>query len=586
MTDQDRIAELLLQWEDAWESGREVSVDSLCKDCPDLIGVLEKRIKALKATAWIISQDSSGSDQINHVASDHVPSLIQGRYRIDAFVGQGGYGQVYKAYDEKLGRVVAVKVPRSSSGDTSGELQEEAQRLAQLRHPGIVGVHDVGFDNELSFIIAEFIDGQDLKSILKDRRFSTNEVARIVIEVAEALAYAHQCGFIHRDIKPANILLDRSRRPIITDFGIAVLVEDRREDMTMPGTLAYMAPEQIAGQWHLVDARTDIYSLGVVFFEMLTGRSPYSATSPVALREQILFKSPLLRDTDEKIPSELLAICMRCLSKHPGDRFESAKQLAESIRAALSHVGSADTSARRTTIIRRLAMVVILVVAVVGMTTLIARGVFHSEDKASMSSDHLIFDGMTRLITSVEREFPITLEAWVYPEKYENRCHFIIGSDVPSHYGLGLGICGVLLSAEYVKGILTSQSTVPLCQWSHLAVVFSASETRLYLNGELVEVGPASEDVDGSHFVIGNVGESNPIDFFIGQVRQVRISRGEAYVGDFKPEQDLKTDPIDPSVEVIAIYDPMSVENGIVADKSGHGWDARVDRLGSTRMNH
>jgi serine/threonine protein kinase len=586
LTDQDRIAELLLQWEEAWESGQDVSVESLCQDRPDLIGVLEKRIKALKATAWVISQKSIDSDQINQVSSDHVPSLIQGRYRIDAFVGQGGYGQVYKAYDEKLGRVVAVKVPRSSHGDMSGELQEEARRLAQLRHPGIVGVHDVGVDDGLAFIIAEFIDGQDLRSILKDKRFSTNEAARIVIEVADALAYAHQSGFLHRDIKPANILLDRSRRPIITDFGIAVLVEDRREDMTMPGTLAYMAPEQIAGQWHLVDARTDIYSLGVVFFEMLTGHSPYSATSPVALREQILFKKPLLLDTDEKIPSELLAICMRCLSKHPGDRFESAKQLAESIREALSKIESVDSSVRRTAIIRRLAMLVILVVAAVGMTTLVARGVFHNQGKPSIPSDHLVFDGTTRLITPLERDFPITLEAWVYPEKYENRCHFVIGSDVPSHYGLGLGICGVLVSAEYVKGILTSQATVPICQWSHLAVVFSSSETRLYFNGTLVEIGPASDDVDGSHFVIGNVGENNPIDFFIGQIRQVRISRGEVYTEDFVPQEDLKDDPVEASVEVIAIYEPMSVESGIVSDKSGHGLDARVDRLGPTRMNH
>jgi len=584
LTDQDRIAELLLQWEEAWESGREVSVDCLCKDCPDLIGVLEKRIKALKATAWVIFQDSSGSEQINHVASDHVPRLIQGRYRIDAFVGQGGYGQVYKAYDEKLGRVVAVKVPRSSNGDMSGELQEEAQRLAQLHHHGIVGVHDVGVDGGLAFIIAEFIDGHDLRSILKDRRFSTDEAARIIVEVANALAYAHQSGFIHRDIKPANILLDLNRRPIITDFGIAVLVEDQREDMTMPGTLAYMAPEQIAGQWHLVDARTDIYSLGVVFFEMLTGHSPYSATNPVALREQILFKSPLLIDTDDKIPPQLLAICMRCLSKHPGDRFESAKKLAESVGEALSNKCSTKSSARRTAFVRSLAMVVTLVIAIIGMTTLVARGVFRSQDKASIPSDHLVFDGMTRLITPLEREFPVTLEAWVYPEKYENRCHFIVGSDVPSHYGLGLGICGVLLSAEYVKGILTSQATVPICQWSHLGVVFSASETRLYLNGKLVEIGPASEDVDGSHFVIGNVGENNPIDFFIGQIRQVRICRGEVYTEDFVPQEDLKVDPVDPSVEVIAVYEPTSEGSKIIEDKSGHGWHARVDRLGSTRI--
>ena len=291
MIDQDRIAELLLQWEEAWENGRDLSIDDLCHDCPELVDVLGQLIKALKATSWVVSHESTDSVPNSEVCSDHVPSMIQERYRIDAFVGQGGYGQVYKAYDEKLGRTVAVKVPRSSHLNVNEGLQEEARRLAQLRHPGIVGVHDVGVDNGLAFIVADFIDGQDLRAILKDRRFFMAETARIVSNVADALAYAHQSGFIHRDIKPANILLDSKRQPIITDFGIAVLVDDRREEETTPGTLAYMAPEQIGGQWHLVDARTDIYSLGVVFYEMLTGHSPYSATSPVALREQILFRT-------------------------------------------------------------------------------------------------------------------------------------------------------------------------------------------------------------------------------------------------------------------------------------------------------
>lgn len=584
MIDQDRIVELLLQWEEAWENGRDLSVDDLCQDCPELVDILAQRIKALKATAWVVSHESTNSVPNSEIRSDHVPSVIQGRYRIDAFVGQGGYGQVYKAYDEKLGRTVAVKVPRSFHVDVNEGLQEEARRLAQLRHPGIVGVHDVGMENGLAFIVADFIDGQDLRAILKDRRFFMAETARIVSEVADALAYAHQCGFIHRDIKPANILLDSKRRPIITDFGIAVLVDDRREEEATPGTLAYMAPEEIAGQWHLVDARTDIYSLGVVFYEMLTGHSPYSATSPAALLDQILFNNPLPIEADQGIPPELASVCLRCLAKNPADRFESAEQLAAAIRKASFQHHSSKSPILKTMSFRRSLMILAGVVAVAGITLWAAMGAFQSPPKASKPTDQLVFDGLTRLITPLEREMPITLEAWVFPEKYENRCHFVVGSDVPSRYGLGLGICGVLLSAEYLEGVIKSQATVPLRQWSHIAVVFSASETRLYLNGKLVETAVASKEVDGSHFVIGNVGENNPIDFFLGQIRQVRISRGEVYVEDFKPEENLKGESVDPSVEVIAMYEPVRVENGLVPDKSGHGWDARLDRFGSVQI--
>ena len=275
---------------------------------------------------------------------------------------------------------------------------------------------------------------------------------------------------------------------------------------------------------------------------------------------------------------------MRCLAKHPADRFESAEQLAEAIRQASVKHHSSKSPIWKTTFFRKSLVILASIVVVAGIIAWAAMTIVQSPENASKPSDQLVFDGLTRLITPLEREIPITLEAWVFPEKYENRCHFVVGSDVPSHYGLGLGICGVLLSAEYIEGILTSQATVPLRQWSHIAVVFSASETRLYLNGKLVESAAASKDAEGSHFVIGNVGENNPIDFFLGQIRQVRISRGEVYVEDFKPEENLKTESVEPSVEVIAMYEPVRVENGLVPDKSGHGWDARLDRLGSVQI--
>jgi len=160
------------------------------------------------------------------------------------------------------------------------------------------------------------------------------EATHLVAQVADALHYAHEHGFVHRDIKPSNILLDNQGRPLITDFGIAVTTEevnDRR--IPRSGTLPYMAPEQVAGEVQLIGPRTDVYALGVVLFELLTGRVPYQGRTPTAMKEQILFRPPVApRTIDGKIPPDLEAICLRCLAKHPADRFGSAAELAEALR--------------------------------------------------------------------------------------------------------------------------------------------------------------------------------------------------------------------------------------------------------------
>ena len=174
---------------------------------------------------------------------------------------------------------------------TGGEVDQcriEARKVARLRHPNIVPVHDVGREGSNCFIVGEWIEGTNLAVRIRDDRPDHRESARIVAEVADALAHAHAAGFVHRDIKPANILIDPQGRAYLTDFGIAVVEEDLLRDVTAAGTLPYMAPEQLGEGLGPVDHRADLYSLGVVLYELLTGRRPFRATSPMELREQIL----------------------------------------------------------------------------------------------------------------------------------------------------------------------------------------------------------------------------------------------------------------------------------------------------------
>ena len=263
-----------------------------------------------------------------------------GQYQIVAPLGEGGMAAVYKAYQPAMERYVAVKVlPRhmSSSAEFTARFRREARMLAQLQHPHILPVFDYGEADGFPYIVMPYIVSGTLADILRNKRLSLPEVRRILIQMGDALSYAHTRGMIHRDIKPSNVLIDERGNCLLTDFGLARMAEASTNITTsgaIMGTPAYMSPEQGAGG--NIDHRSDIYSLGIVLYEMVTGRVPYTAETPVA----VVFKHiqdplPSIHKFNPDLPDSVELILRKALAKSPEDRYQTAEDLVQAIQKTI-----------------------------------------------------------------------------------------------------------------------------------------------------------------------------------------------------------------------------------------------------------
>ena len=264
-----------------------------------------------------------------------------GRYRIEKVLGKGGFGLVYLAHDEQLERLVAIKVPHAkliSKPEDAEAYLVEARTVANLDHPGIVPVHDVGSTDEFPcYVVSKYIEGTDLSARIKESRLKYRDAAELVATVAEALHYAHKQGLVHRDVKPGNILIDGEGKPYVVDFGLALREENVGKGPKYAGTPAYMSPEQARGEGHRVDGRSDIFSLAVVFYELLVGRQPFRGDTRAELFEQVTSHEPRpLRQYDDHIPKELERICHKAMAKRASERYSTATDLAEDLRLFLA----------------------------------------------------------------------------------------------------------------------------------------------------------------------------------------------------------------------------------------------------------
>jgi eukaryotic-like serine/threonine-protein kinase len=270
--DEELLADLLLRWEELRELGQDTPASELCRELPHLTDELARRIHVLKVTSWLDKPLTDEEPPLDNSSPTGEARTLIGRYRLDSLIAEGGFAQVWRGYDLELQRVVAVKVPKPSRLQSADAFMAEARRVARLKHPGIVPVHDVGREGELCFIVSEFVEGGSLGDHLVNGPPSQQQAIRWVIEIADALEYAHLHGVIHRDIKPANILIDHHNRALLADFGIAQSANKAGKEALSLGTLRYMSPEQLEGRG--ADPLSDIFSLGVVLHEALTGKLP------------------------------------------------------------------------------------------------------------------------------------------------------------------------------------------------------------------------------------------------------------------------------------------------------------------------
>lgn len=279
--------------------------------------------------------------------SSLIGKTIGKRYVIEEMLGQGGMSAVYKATDPNLKRVVAIKVIHSHLSDNPDfvrRFEEEASSVAQLRHHGIILVHDFNKDEELDlyYMVLEFVPGETIQDHLKrlndqGRKLSVSKAMEYMANICDAVDYAHQRGMIHRDIKPANLMLTTSGQAILMDFGIAKIVGGTRHTATgaVVGTAMYMSPEQIKGEQP--DRRSDIYSLGVTLFEMLSGKPPFDADSAMTLMMMhINDPVPNPQKLNPEIPEALVNVVNKALEKDPADRYQTAAQMAAALRNVLA----------------------------------------------------------------------------------------------------------------------------------------------------------------------------------------------------------------------------------------------------------
>jgi eukaryotic-like serine/threonine-protein kinase len=322
-------------------AGEIVDREAFLREHPELASAIRclDALEKLAPPAQNKEAERSAIAPLGEMLSPEIFPRSFGNYELLGELGRGGMGVVYRARQRELDRVVALKMILQShlaSTEHVRRFQAEAKAVARLRHSHIVQIHEVGQQHGQDYFTMEYIEGENLAQHLIRKNPEISTAVRIVASIARAVEYLHKQGVVHRDLKPSNILLDDDGEPYLTDFGLAKLFleSDSRRTATgvIAGTPCYMSPEQACGRAAEIGPAADIYSLGAILYELLTGQPPFQAENPLDVLLDVLSGDPLLpRQINPKIPRPLELICLKCLRKSPGDRYQSAEALAEDL---------------------------------------------------------------------------------------------------------------------------------------------------------------------------------------------------------------------------------------------------------------
>jgi eukaryotic-like serine/threonine-protein kinase len=395
-----------------------MSAASSCRECGSPLpagaqrGVCPRCILRLAMTP-ALAAEPPGTDppgMIHLVLSDGttapLPFRELGDYELIEEIGHGGMGIIFKARQRSLDRIVALKLIRAGSLARPGDIarfRTEAAAAARLQHHHIVAIHEVGEHQGQHFYSMEFVPGHSLSHELRRRTFAPLEAARLMQSVAEAIDFAHQRGILHRDLKPSNILLDLEREPRVADFGLAKILQSDSE-LTVSGAVLgsphYMPPEQASGRSSEASVRSDVYSLGAIFYELLTGRPPFSAATPLETMKMVVEQEPVSpRALHPGVPADLETICLKCLAKEPGARYATARELADELGRFLRDepirarpAGPAERAwrwCRRKPALAALGLVIVLAPAVIISVLLITKARVTRERNRALAQEQI-----------------------------------------------------------------------------------------------------------------------------------------------------------------------------------------------------
>ena len=322
-----RVFDLLAEWEEQRQQGKTLSAEELCPDDPALQDELRRRIRRQERVRGLIEPPKT----------DDTPSVVPDveGYDILDVIGSGGMGIVYRARDRRLDRTVAVKMILAAGEADRHQLarfRDEARAVAALQHPNIVQVYETGEAAGRPYLVLEYVAGESLARHANGTPVGPRRAASLVAALAHAVQHAHDRGIIHRDLKPANILLAPDGTPKVTDFGLAKRLDSdsaRTRTGVVVGSPSYMPPEQAAGNVRAVGPSTDVYALGAILYELLTGRPPFLGETILETIRQVTEHPPVAPTALQPgVPKDLEVICLKCLEKRPEDRFSSAAALA------------------------------------------------------------------------------------------------------------------------------------------------------------------------------------------------------------------------------------------------------------------